>query len=92
MFKYNSVDDYIRLGMLEKTDLANHYFNLEEAVDFLALPNNRFPLWIKVIFKETLNETLVFELKTSMRYRTPTQLKYIETGHPPFIFEKKDND
>lgn len=86
--KYNSLDDYIRLGMLDKANLEYRYFNLEEAVDFLAFPSQKFPIWIKVLLKDELDGNLIFELQTSMRYRTPTQLKYIESGHPPFVFEK----
>ena len=87
--KYNSTDDYIRLGMLTEKNLIGRYFEIDEAVDFLAFPNNKFPIWIKVFFKEELDGYQIFELDTSMRYRPPSQLKNIESGHPPFIFEKR---
>ena len=86
--KYNTVDDSARLWMLTQANLKDRHFTLDEVVDFLSLPNQRFPLWIKIFLNRELDEKLIFELKISMRYRTPTQLKYIESGHPPFIFEK----
>lgn len=86
--KYDSIDDSARLWMLTEANLKDRYFNLDEVVDFLSLPNQRFPFWIKILLKETQEENLIFELQISMRYRTPTQLKYIETGHPPFVFDK----
>lgn len=87
--KYNSFDDYVRLGMLDKTNFKDRYFSIDEVADFLAFPNQKYPIWIKVLLKDESDGNLIFELQTSMRYRTPTQLKYIESGHPPFIFEKK---
>lgn len=88
--KYSSLDDYIRLGMLADANLNDRYFSLDEVTDFLVFPSHKFPIWIKVLFKEESNGYFTFELKTSMRFRTPTQLKYIESGHPPFVFEKED--
>lgn len=39
-----------------------------------------YPLWIEVYFKEGG----IVELKTSLRFRKPSVIKYKETGHPPF--------
>lgn len=85
---YNSTDDYIRLGMLDEKNIKDRLFTIDEAVNFLAQPDGKYPLWIKVSLSEKIMDRIIFELKISMRFRTPTQLKYVETGHPPFIYEK----
>jgi hypothetical protein len=84
---YNSSDDFVRLWILTNKNVKNRKFTIDEVVDFLSLPNYRYPLWVKVFLSESTNKEIIFELKVSMRFRTPTQLKYIETGHPPFIYD-----
>lgn len=83
--KYNSSDEFVRLWILTNKNVENRKFTVDEVVDFLSLPNYRYPLWVKVFLSESTNKEIIFELKVSMRFRTPTQLKYIEKGHPPFI-------
>lgn len=85
--KYNSTDDYIRLWMLNEKNVKGRYFSTDEAINFLAQPNSKYPNWIKIKLAEETTAQLTFELQISMRFRTPTQLKHIETGHPPFIYE-----
>ena len=85
--KYNSSDDYIRLWMLSEKNVKGRYFNTDEAINFLAQPNSKYPNWIKIKLAEETAAQLTFELQISMRFRTPTQLKHIENGHPPFIYE-----
>ncbi|MFD1604603.1 hypothetical protein ACFSJW_14430 [Flavobacterium artemisiae] len=84
---YNSSDDIVRLWILTNKNVENRKFTVDEVVDFLSMPNYRYPLWVKVFLSESTNKEIIFELKVSMRFRTPTQLKHIETGHPPFIYE-----
>jgi len=86
--KYNSKDDFARLWILTEKNLSKQ-FTLDEVVDFLSLSNYRYPFWIKVILSESTDETISFELKISMRFRTPTQLKHFEGGYPPFVYELK---
>jgi len=86
--KYNSTDDFARLWILTEKNL-NKQFTLDEVVDLLSLPNYKYPLWVKIILSEGTDETIFFELKTSMRFRTPTQLKHLEVGYPPFVYELK---
>jgi hypothetical protein len=85
--KYNSTDDYIRLWMLNEKNVKGRYFNTDEAINFLAQPNSKYPNWIKIKLAEETTTQLTFELLISMRFRPPTQLKHIETGHPPFVYE-----
>lgn len=84
---YNSLDDLVRLWVLTRKNIENRQFTLDEVVNFLSQPNYRYPLWIKVTLSEFTAKEIFFELNVSMRFRAPTQLKYIETGHPPFICE-----
>ncbi|WDF66301.1 hypothetical protein [Flavobacterium sp. KACC 22763] len=86
--KYNSIDDFARLWILTEKNLSKQ-FTLDEVVDLLALPNYKYPLWIKVILSERTNENIIFELRISMRFRTPTQLKHSEAGYLPFVYEFK---
>lgn len=86
--KYNSTDDFARLWILTEKNL-NKQFILNEVVDLLALPNYKYPLWIKVILRERTEESMFFELKISMRFRTAIQLMHIEGGYPPFVYEPK---
>lgn len=87
--KYNSTDDYIRLGMLSERNIKDRFFDLEQVVNFLVFPNEKFPrlfpLWVEVKCLDSTFPNFLFELRISMRFRTCSQLKNIETGHPPFI-------
>ncbi|AWK06983.1 hypothetical protein HYN56_23225 [Flavobacterium crocinum] len=85
---YNSTDDFIRLWMLNEKNIIGRFFTINEVSDFLSQPNYKFPLWIKVFLTESTAEKLIFELKISMRFRTPSQLKNVDTGHPPFVYEQ----
>jgi hypothetical protein len=84
--KYNSTDDYIRLWMLNEKNVKGRYFTTDEAINFLAQPDYKYPNWIKIKLAEETATQLTFELQISMRFRPPSQLKYIESGHPPFIY------
>lgn len=86
--KYNSADDYLRIWMFNEKNLKDRYFTLNEAIDFLAQPNLKYPLWVTITNKDSQGVCVNFELQISLRFRTTTQLKYIESGHPPFIFKK----
>jgi hypothetical protein len=81
--KYNSRDDNYKRWMLNEENLKNQVLNMDGVVNMLSLPNSSYPLWINVSLKRDVPNCL-FELQISLRIRTPTQLKNIETGHPPF--------
>lgn len=82
---YNSTDDFVLKWVLTEKNISGRCFDTDEVVALLSFPNHRYPLWIKVYLSETSQEKLIFELNISMRFRTPAQLKHIDTGHPPFI-------
>jgi hypothetical protein len=82
--KHSSTDDYLRLTLLSEQHIAGRLFDSEEAATFLSGPNSSYPLWIEVAPKEDTAEYALFELKISMRFRKPSELRNKETGHPPF--------
>lgn len=81
--KYNSRDENYMKWMLNEENLKNQVLSIDGVVNMLSLPNSSYPLWINVSLKRDAPNCL-FELRISLRIRTPTQLKNIETGHPPF--------
>jgi hypothetical protein len=82
--KYTSADDYVRLSLLTTENIAARLFDAEGVTTLLTGPNSSYPLWIEVVPKETQEAYCLFELRTSMRFRKPSELRNRETGHPPF--------
>ena len=88
--RYNSNDEYMKLGALDRADLGNKYFDLDGAINLLSAPNSRFPLWITIELIEKKDCEYFFQLRTSLRFRTPSVLQNQETGHPPFKVIKNE--
>ena len=82
--KLNSTDDWMRLGILNKENWGEHHFSLDIIADMLSGPNSTFPLWVSLTLLEQNNDEYIIELKTSLRFRTPSVLQNQDTGHPPF--------
>lgn len=85
--KYNSLDDYMRLAVLQVANLENRLFDVRGVSEILSAPNSSYPLWIDVYFDKN-TEPDVVNLAISMRFRKPSELKNKETGHPPFKLRK----
>ena len=83
--KHNSKDDFMRLNIFNEDNINGRYFDIEQIVQLFSGLAPLFPLWIKVYFKRSG----VVELKTSLRFRKPSEIKHKETGHPPFIVSKE---
>lgn len=64
--------------------IQGRLFDLEKTVILFSGLAPLFPLWIEVYFREKG----IVELRTSLRFRKPSELKHKETGHPPFIICK----
>lgn len=79
--KHTSKDDFMRLSIFNENNIIGRLFDIEQIVQMFSGLAPLFPLWIKVYFKSA---DLV-ELKTSLRFRKPSEIKYQETGHPPFV-------
>lgn len=78
--KYNSLDDYMRLTLFTKENLNGRTLDLESVVKIFASLEPYFPLWIDIY----ILEKNIVELRTSLRFRKPSELSRKETGHPPF--------
>lgn len=82
--RYNSSDDFMRLGVLERANLKEKYFDIDGVINLLSDPNIKYPLWITVKLSEKKDNEYLIEIKTSLRFRTPSILQNQDTGHPPF--------
>ena len=82
--KHNSKDDFMRLTIFNDDNLRERLFDIEKVVKLFSGLAPLFPIWIEVRFREKG----IVELKTSLRFRKPSELKYKETGHPPFVICK----
>lgn len=82
--KHNSLDDYMRLALLTDENIVNKFHDISDVVSLLSGPNSSYPLWVDVLPAKRDADFHVFELKTSMRFRKPSELQNKETGHPPF--------
>lgn len=82
--KHSSLDDYMRLALLNDDNVKGRLFDLEGATSLLSGPNSSYPLWVNVLLKKHDAEGYLFELEFSTRFRKPSELKNNETGHPPF--------
>lgn len=80
----NGEDDYFRLVILGKENIAGKILSLETTTEVLSCFKPLCPTQIKVKFIEEKDGVSMFELLTSTRVRKPSQVANIETGHPPF--------
>ena len=82
---HNSDDDYMRLGtLLYSEELHNRVFELDQIINMLVHPGFRYPLWVDVSIHEIKEDSIIVKIKTSSRFRRPSELLNKETGHPPF--------
>jgi len=80
--KNNSVDDVVRLWAFRDLSFEDKLYNFEQVVDLLSFMGPRFyPLWVH-IYKSDISLKIEF----SMRFRKPSQLKYIKDRNPPFYY------
>lgn len=78
--KYNSRDDFIRLNVFPPQKISNYVFDFTEIIQRFSIMEPYYPLWIDVC---PINKNIV-ELRTSLRFRKPSEIQRKETGHPPF--------
>ncbi|WP_088810613.1 MULTISPECIES: hypothetical protein [Listeria] len=77
-------DDYMRLNILSKENIGGKKIPVKQTVGILAGLQPLVPIWINVSFYEMEEDTAIFKLETSLRFRKPTLLRNAETGHAPF--------
>jgi len=81
---FNGLDNQMRLIALSEKNVGNRLLTIEETVNLVACQSPFVPIWINISLNKINNHILLFNFETSLRFRKPSQLKNIETGHPPF--------
>lgn len=80
----NARDDSMRLVALSEKNVGTRLLSLDEVSTLLSCNAPFVPIWIDVsLFQFKENET-IFKLETSLRFRKPSLLRNVETGHAPF--------
>lgn len=80
----NGADDMMRLNILSEENIGNKRLTLDNTVNILCGLQPLVPIWIDVLFVEMNENTAIFKLRCSLRFRKPTLLRNAETGHAPF--------
>lgn len=80
--KYTSKDDFVRLNVFPIEKIKGNTYSFDEVGQRFSVIEPYYPIWIDVHVKEPG----IIELKTSMRYRRPSELWRRETGREPFMF------
>lgn len=80
----NGADDMMRLNILSEDNIGNKQLTLNNTVNILCGLQPLVPIWIDVLFVEMNENTAIFKLRSSLRFRKPTLLRNVETGHAPF--------
>ncbi|MBQ8527042.1 MAG: hypothetical protein IJ429_01085 [Lachnospiraceae bacterium] len=78
--KYSSKDDFVRLNVFPIDKISKRVFTFDEIVERFSVLEPLYPLWIDIY----ISEKKVIELHTSMRFRTPSELKRTERSKQPF--------
>lgn len=80
----NGADDMMRLNILSENNIKNKRLTLSSTVNVLCGLQPLVPIWINVIFVEQDESTAIFKLQCSLRFRKPSLLRNVESGHAPF--------
>ena len=74
----------MRLIALSEKNVGNRLLTVEETVNLVACQSPFVPIWINISLNEVSEHRIIFNFETSLRFRKPSQLRNVETGHPPF--------
>ncbi|AIQ31181.1 MULTISPECIES: hypothetical protein [unclassified Paenibacillus] len=77
-------DEMMKRLVLSKENIGGKKLLLEDVVGVLGGLFPKAPIWINISFMEIEEDTAIFKLETSLRFRKPTLLRNAETGHAPF--------
>lgn len=80
----NARDDSMRLVALSEKNVGSRLLSLDDATRLLSCKAPFVPIWINVSFLKSTEKETVFKLETSLRFRKPSLLSNVETGHAPF--------
>ena len=81
---FNGLDNQMRLIALSEKNVGNRLLTVEETVNLVACQSPWVPIWINISVNEMSKYKTIFNFETSLRFRKPSQLRNVETGHPPF--------
>jgi hypothetical protein len=81
---FNGLDNQMRLIALSEKNVGNRLLTVEETVNLAACQTPFVPIWINISLNEMSEHQIIFNFETSLRFRKPSQLRNVETGHPPF--------
>lgn len=81
---FNGLDDLMRLVVLSEKNVGNRLLTVEETVNLVACQSPFVPIWINISLNEISEHQIIFNFETSLRFRKPSLLRNVETGHPPF--------
>lgn len=81
---FTGMDDTMRLVALSEKNVGNRLLTVEETVKLVACKSPFIPIWINISLNEMSEQRIIFNFETSLRFRKPSQLRNVETGHPPF--------
>ena len=81
---FNGLDNQMRLIALSEKNVGNRLLTIDETVNLVACQSPFVPIWINISLNEMNEHEIIFNFETSLRFRKPSQLRNVETGHPPF--------
>lgn len=81
---FTGMDDLMRLVFLSDENIGNRLLTVEETVNLVACKSPFVPIWINISLNGIKGNNIIFNFETSLRFRKPSLLRNIETGHAPF--------
>ena len=81
---FNGLDNQMRLVALSEKNVGNRLLTMQETVNLVACQSPFVPIWINISLNKMSQQGIIFNFETSLRFRKPSQLRNVETGHPPF--------
>ncbi|WP_169744876.1 hypothetical protein [Paenibacillus durus] len=80
----NGTDDMMRLILFSEENIGGKKLPLENTINLYCGLVPLVPIWINISYVKMNQDTAIFKLQNSLRFRKPTLLRNVETGHPPF--------
>lgn len=81
---FNGLDNQMRLIALSEKNVGNRLLTVDETVNLVACQSPFVPIWINISLNEMSEHQIIFNFETSLKFGKPSQLRNVETGHPPF--------
>ncbi len=81
---YNGLDDMMRLLYLSEKNVGGRLWNVQDTIDLVACNHPFVPTKINISLDRRENGLIIFNFVTTSRFREPSLLGNVDTGHPPF--------